>query len=172
MAPPANAWFLSTIAARSLIVLLFLVLGMRLLARRQIGQMNIYDLALILALANSVQNAMTQGSGHLAVGMVSAGALLLAGRALAAWFVKLPKLEEHIVGTPTLVMNDGHLVSENMRRAHVTAEQIDAALRQHGLTSPSQAKMAILEVDGTLSVVPQDAPSQHTRQHFRSRRRS
>jgi len=171
MASQTSIWFLTAIAARTLIVLLFLVLGVRLLARRQIGQMNIYDLALILALANSVQNAMTQGSGHLAVGIVSAGALLSAGRVLGSWFVKWPKLEEHLVGTPTLVVNEGHLVPENMRRIHVTEEQVRAALRQHGLTDPGQVKMAILEVDGTLSVVPQDAPAKRTRQHFRTLRR-
>ena len=88
-APHSELWFLSTIAARTLIVLVVLILGLRLVARRHIGEMNIYDLALLLALANSVQNAMTKGSGHLGVGLVSAGVLLLAGRALSVWFVPM-----------------------------------------------------------------------------------
>ena len=65
--------FLTTISARTAIVMLFLIIGIRLFGKRQIGQMNIYDLALIMALANAVQNAMTGGKGYLSVGIVSAG---------------------------------------------------------------------------------------------------
>ncbi len=55
-----------------------------------------------------------------------------------------------------------------MRREHVTEDQVLAALRQHGLTDPGQVKMAVLEVDGTLSIVPQDAPSSRTKRRVRT----
>ena len=82
--PPDNLWFWSTIAARTLVVLFALVVGLRLLGKRQIGQMNIYDLALVMLLANGVQNAMTKGSGFLGAGMFSAGALFIAGWTLSS----------------------------------------------------------------------------------------
>ena len=77
--PPDGPKFLVAIAVRTLLVLLALVISLRLLGKRQSGQFNIYDLALIMLLANAVQNAMTNGDGHLLVGVVSAGTLLAAG---------------------------------------------------------------------------------------------
>jgi uncharacterized membrane protein YcaP (DUF421 family) len=152
-------WFLSTLAARTAIVLLYLVAGLRVLGKRQIGQMNIYDLVLVMALANSVQNAMTAGRGELSIGVVSAGTLLLIGRWLTGVFVRHPRLQERLIGSPTVIINDGELVRDHMRREHLTEEQVLTALRQHGLCEPKDAKMAVLEVDGTLSVVPKGATS-------------
>jgi uncharacterized membrane protein YcaP (DUF421 family) len=164
----AFARFLFTIGVRTAIVLIYLAAGLRLLGKRQIGQMNLYDLVLVMALANAVQNAMTAGKGELSVGLVSAGTLLFIGRVVTALFVRQPQLEERLVGSPTLIINDGHLVWENMRREQITEEQVMTALREHELTDPGQAKLAVLEVDGSLSVVPRDAPSSRTRRRFRS----
>ncbi len=155
--------FLVKIGVRSAIVLLWLVLGFRLLGKRQMGQMNIYDLAMVMLLANAVQNAMTMGKGEVLVGVVSAGALILLGRLLSALFVRLPKLEERLVGTPTVVIQHGQLVRENMRREHISEDEVMAALRVHGLGDPKDAQLAVLEVDGTLSVVPRDTPFKHKR---------
>lgn len=164
----AFVWFLSLISARTAIVLLFLIVGLRVLGKRQIGQMNIYDLALVMALANAVQNAITAGKGDLSVGIVSAGTLLLIGAALTLVFVRLPRLEERLVGTPTLLINDGHLLRDRLRRERVTEEEVMAALRRHGLTDPGEALMAVLEVDGTISVVPKTAPHRRTRKRVAS----
>ena len=151
---PSDLYDLSLIAARTLIVLIFLVAALRLLGKRQIGQMNVYDLVFIMALSNAVQNAMTKGSGDLAVGFVSAGVLLLAGRLLSALFVRAPRLEERLVGMPAVLINNGKVAVDQMRREHITEEQLLAALRQHGLHTPEQVKMAVLEVDGSISIVP------------------
>ena len=157
----AFMWFLSTIAARTLIVLACIMFGFRILGKRQIGQMNIYDLALVMAIANAVQNAMTHGNGNLSVGVISAGTLLLTGWVLTVVFVRLPKLEERMIGTPTLLVNEGHIFEERMRRERVTQECLMTVLRQHGLTDINQVLMAVLEVDGSISIIPRTA--QHKR---------
>ena len=108
--------FLFAIAARTAIVLVVLLIAIRFLGKRQIGGMNVYDLVLMLAVANAVQNAMTKGSGQLAVGLASAGTLLLIGRVLGIAFVRRPWLEAHLVGTPTIILQDGRLDRERMRR--------------------------------------------------------
>lgn len=151
------AWFLSLIAARTLLVLLCVTLGLRLLGKRQIGQVNIYDLAMVMAVANAVQNAMTSGNGNLSVGIVSSATLLLAGRLVAVALVRLPGLERVLAGVPTVLIKDGKLLEENLRREHVTREQVRMALRQYGLEHVREVSLAVLEVDGTLSIVPRDA---------------
>jgi uncharacterized membrane protein YcaP (DUF421 family) len=162
----AFAWYLFTIATRSGIVLVYLVLGLRLLGKRQIGQMNVYDLVLVMALANAVQNAMTAGKGHLSVGIVSAGTLLLLGRALTALLTRHPQWEQRLIGTPVVIIDHGRLLRERMRREEITEEQVMAALREHGVGDPRDVKLAVLEVDGTLSVVPKEAPSSRSERRF------
>jgi uncharacterized membrane protein YcaP (DUF421 family) len=170
MAHPSADQLLAT-AIKSAIVLLWVVAGLRLLGKRQSAQLNIYDLVLVMALANSVQNAMTEARGNLAIGLVSAGTLLLLGRLFTELFVRRPRWEERIIGWPTIIINDGRLVREHMRREHLTEAQVMTALRQHGLADPHDAKLAVLECDGSLSVVPRDAPSSRTGRRREQRRR-
>jgi len=156
-----NEWWYvaSALAVRTFIVFVFLIVGLRLLGKRNLGQMQVYDLAMIMAVANGVQNAMTNGSGVLAGGLASAGTLLISGWALNRFFTKLPRLESRWVGHPTLLVNNGHLVKDHMRRERVSTDMLMAAVRAHGLRELSQVKMAILEVDGSLSIVEaQDDP--------------
>ncbi len=88
------------IAGKTTAVYLFLVLGLRLLGKRELGQMTVYDLVLLIVLANGVQNAMTGGKGDLWVGLVCAGTLLFLGRLLVTVFLRLPRLEQAVCGTP------------------------------------------------------------------------
>ena len=157
--PPNAPFFLSAIAFRTLIVLFVLVLGLRFLGKRQIGQMNIYDLALIMLLANSVQNAMTLGNGYLMTGLTSATVLLGAGWAISRLFNLSPELERRVVGNSTLLISDGKLLRDHLKSESVTEEQVMAMMRQHGLSRLDQVQMAVLEVDGSISIVPKQESS-------------
>jgi uncharacterized membrane protein YcaP (DUF421 family) len=150
----AYLYFLSLIAARTVIVFASCVIGLRFLGKRQIGQINIYDLAMIMALANAVQNAMTSGTGNLTTGIVCASVLLCLGRLITGLLIKWPKLETNLCGCPTLVINDGVEIEAHLRSAGITSDQLHQSLRQHGYTNASKVRLAVLEIDGTLSVVP------------------
>jgi len=155
----AYLYFLSLIAARTVIVFIGCVVGLRLLGKRQIGQVNIYDLAMVMALANAVQNAMTSGTGNLSTGIVCASVLIILGRAITGLMTKWPKIEHSICGTPTIVVNDGVVVESHLRRSGVTDDQLMLSLRQHGITELTKVRMAVLEIDGSLSVVPYSTAS-------------
>ncbi len=145
---------LSVLAGKSAVVILYLFLLYRLLGKRQLAQFNLYDLATIMAVANAVQNAMTSGKGDLAVGFVCAGTLLLVGWLITRVIVRAPKAQQIMFGTPTIILADGHVFDDRMHRERVTSEELSAALRQHGLCDPKEAKLAVLEVDGSISIVP------------------
>lgn len=147
---------LAIYAIRSAVVMVVLFVLFRLLGKRMASQMNIYDLAMIMAVSNAVQNAMTGGHGELAVGFYCSTAVVLLAYLLSRAFVRLPKLEETIVGKPTLIINNGVLLGNHMRRERLTKEEVMEALRQHGLTSPKQVQMAVFEVDGSISIVPKE----------------
>jgi uncharacterized membrane protein YcaP (DUF421 family) len=150
----AFVYFLSLIAARTSVIFAVLLVLFRILGKRQIGQMNIYDLAMTMAIANAVQNAMTNGNGNLTAGMVCSGTLLLLGAILTRVFVKLPLLEQRMVGTPTVLVNRGTWMESALRREKVTHEEVLAAMRQHGVADISAVAIAMLEVDGSISIVP------------------
>ncbi len=149
-------WTLSVVAARSAIVLVFLTTGFRVLGKRDFGGMNVYDLVVILLLANAVQNAMTLGSGLLSVGIVSSATLLVSERLIGSLFSGRPSWEARLVGTPTVIVDHGRPVRENMRREGITDEELAAALRSYGLIDLSEVRLAVLEVDGSLSIVPRE----------------
>lgn len=143
--------------AKTAVVFIVLFALFRVLGKRQLAQMNVYDLALIMALANAVQNAMTAGQGDLRVGIASSSTLLVLSYVLTRLFVRSQKLEKLLVGTPTVIVNRGKVLKQKMRRELVTEDELLEALHQHGLTRPEQAKVVVLEVDGSLSVIPQES---------------
>jgi uncharacterized membrane protein YcaP (DUF421 family) len=154
--PDSSPLFFAAIAVRTAIVLVALIVGIRVFGKRQIGAMNVYDLVLVLAVANAVQNAMTRGSGQLGVGIAAAGTLLVLGRLLGLVFVRRPALERRVVGVPTLIVQDGQLNRANMRREGITEDEVQAAAREYGLADLSEVRLAVLEPDGSLSVVPKE----------------
>jgi uncharacterized membrane protein YcaP (DUF421 family) len=147
------------IALKTLVVYVVLVVGLRLLGKRELGQMSVYDLVLIVILGNAVQNAMINNDNTLGGGVVAAFVLLAANRILNVVMVRSPKVERALVGEPVLIVSDG-----------VTRDQLDTALREHGYDSLDGVHAVILEVDGTMSVIPRQASVIRTRRHFRGLR--
>jgi uncharacterized membrane protein YcaP (DUF421 family) len=154
--------FLTTIAARTAIVLIALLVGIRLFGKREMAGMTVFDLVVVLALANAVQNAMTKGGGALAIGIVSAGTLLAIDRLLGLVFIRKPRLEERFIGTPVVVVQNGRFERATMEREGVTDEEVMAAVRSYGFVTLKQVELAVLEVDGTISVVPVDKADRET----------
>ncbi|HEY4002479.1 MAG TPA: YetF domain-containing protein [Candidatus Xenobia bacterium] len=161
---------LALISLKSAIVYLFLIAGLRITGKRSLGQMNIYDLILIIVLANSVQNAMVGDDNTVAGGMISAFTLIVLNRLFTRILARSTRLEQAMVGTPVLLVHNGHFMRDAMVREHVTQEQILEALREHGMNRITEVKTCILEVDGTLSMIPSDVRTHRTRRHFKALR--
>jgi len=158
------------IALKTAIVYLFLIVGLRVLGKRELGQMSVYDLVMIIVLGNAVQNAMINADNTLVGGFVSAGVLLGLNRIFNVLIERSKRMEHFMVGEPVLLVNNGAVVRGNMRREGVTMEQLHAALREHGMTEVSEARMCVLEVDGTISVVSASTQVLKTRRHYRGLR--
>lgn len=152
----SSAAFLAAIAVRTAIVLIALFVGLRLLGKRKIGELQIWDLMLVLVISNAVQNSMTEGIGPLPVALVSASTLLLLGWLVARVLVRHPAWESRIMGSPTVLVEHGRLIRRNLSHEHVDEQEVMMALRQQGLAALNQVRLAILEIDGTISVVPNE----------------
>jgi uncharacterized membrane protein YcaP (DUF421 family) len=158
------------IIAKTAVVYLFLIAGLRLLGKRELGQMSIYDLVMIVVLGNAVQNAMINNDNTLTGGIISALTLLLMNKVFNLIIRHSGHASRFMVGQPLLIVNHGHFVDSAMRREGITREQVFAALREHGICEPTEASMCVLEVDGSISVVPVDTQIFRTRRHYRALR--
>ncbi len=148
---------LSIFSAKSAIVLVFLTIAYRFLGKRDLGQFNVYDLVTVIALSNAVQNSMTAGRGELGVGITSATTLLAVGYLFARLYVRKPIAQRIAFGVPVVLISEGHLDVEKLSHEHVSVEELDAVIREHGLDSKSSVALAVLEIDGSISIVPKDA---------------
>jgi uncharacterized membrane protein YcaP (DUF421 family) len=157
------------ITLRTLVVYLVVVLGLRFFGKRELGQMTPFDLVLILTLSNSVQNAMTGPDTSLAGGLVSAGTLLASNWLVNMAGSRMPWVRTWLVGNPSLLLHEGKLVPERMRREGITQDELLMAAREHGINSLEDVREAVLEVDGTISIIPGSAESykSHRRKHSR-----
>jgi uncharacterized membrane protein YcaP (DUF421 family) len=158
------------IAAKTAVIYLFLIFGLRLLGKRELGQMSLYDLVMIIVLGNAVQNAMINNDNTLVGGLVAATVLLVLNRLFNAAALRSKRIEHFMVGEPILIVSHGVLLAAPMKRQGISAEQVMAALREHGMDDVTQVHMAVLEVDGTISVVPTGSNVLKTKRHFRALR--
>jgi uncharacterized membrane protein YcaP (DUF421 family) len=158
------------IALKTAIIYVFLVAGLRLLGKRELGQMTVYDLVLMIVLANAVQNAMVGDDNTLFGGIISATTLIVLNGLLRFALQRWSRFETALVGQPVVLVNDGRLMTEAMAREGISREQMMAALREHGLERVEDAHICVLEVDGAISVVPSHALVHRTRRTYRALR--
>jgi uncharacterized membrane protein YcaP (DUF421 family) len=144
-------------ATKSVIVVAFLLVGFRALGKREMAQLTVYDLAMLFALSNAVQNAMTAGKGNLAVGLATSSAVVMAAWALTRVLSRRPNLEARVIGSPTIVVRHGHILAGRLRRERISEDELAAAIRAYGIEDPRDVDLAVLEVDGSISVVPRSA---------------
>ncbi|HZT06719.1 MAG TPA: YetF domain-containing protein [Chloroflexota bacterium] len=161
---------LLAIIVRTAVVYVALLFLLRLAGKRELGQMTPFDLVVLLIISNAVQNAMVGPDTSLTGGLVAAIVLVVVNGAVNRLFVRYGWLGRGVLGTPTLLVNDGALIPEHLRREGLAESEVLQALREHGVESVEQVKMAVLEVDGTISVVPADARSSRTRRRVRGRK--
>lgn len=165
-----NPMALGIIVFRTLVIYLALLIGLRVAGKREIGQMTPFDLVVILVISNAVQNAMVGPDTSLTGGIVAAFTLLAANALVNRVGLRWRWLNSRIVGTPTLLINRGRFVEDHLRREGVQRDEVLMALREHGIGSVEDVDMAVLEVDGTISVVPMGDGAQRTRRRLRGRK--
>lgn len=157
------------IVARTLMVYLVLLLGLRLTGKREVGQMTPFDLVLLLLLSNAVQNAMTGPDTSVSGGIVAAITLLLVNAFLTRLVGPRRHLRKLIEGTPRLLIHSGQVVMENLAKENLTVDELHQALREHGVSSITEVGLAVLEVDGSISVLKKDELPSTVRPHHRIR---
>jgi uncharacterized membrane protein YcaP (DUF421 family) len=144
----------AVIAAKTATIYLFLIIGLRWLGKREASQLNVYDLAMLMALANAAQNAMTAGLGNIGVGLVTSSVVVLLAWGLTRLILRNPRRRAA-----------GHRLPDDPRPQGPGAHRPPPAPApqprraaggdpRHGLPDLEQVQTAVLEVDGSISVIP------------------
>jgi uncharacterized membrane protein YcaP (DUF421 family) len=157
------------IAARTAVIYLAVLIGLRLTGKREVGQMTPFDLVLLILIANAVQNAMTGPDTSVTGGIVAAGTLLALNFLVSRFVFRNRRLRRLVEGTPTILVRQGQLVQKNLASEHIDPDEILQALREHGVPRIEEVGLAVLEIDGSISVLRKDELPPIERPHHRFR---
>ena len=138
---------------RGVVVYLFLLALLRITGKRQVGQLAPFDLVLLLVLSNAVQNSMNGGDNSLVGGLISAATLVSLNFLVGLMTYRSKTLEALIEGRPQILVHNGKLYADVMAHAKLTHHELDSALRQAGCNCLEEVHSAILENNGSISVV-------------------
>jgi uncharacterized membrane protein YcaP (DUF421 family) len=158
------------VLVRTVVVYLTLLVLLRAAGKRQLGQMTPFDLVVLLVISNAVQNAMVGPDTSLAGGLLAAATLVGLNWLVDRLGLRSGWFRERLTGSPTLLIHDGQLLEERLRSEGIDRDEVMQALREHGLDDLGSVKLAVLEVDGTISVVPSEAKTSRTRRRVRARK--
>ena len=153
---PASWHILLNVAVRTSAVYFALLAGLRLTGTRQFGQMSTFDLVLLLIIANAVQNAMVGPDTSLAGGLVAAGVLVGWHRVIDWWRLRSRRFAKVLAGEGIMLIHAGKVLDAHCRRAGITRDELLQALREHGVVDVGDVMLAVLEPDGTISVIRND----------------
>jgi uncharacterized membrane protein YcaP (DUF421 family) len=138
---------------RAILVYLFLVLLLRLAGRRELAQINTFDLVVLLTLSNTVQNAIIGNDNSLLGGIIGATTLVLTNMAMVRFLHRHRALRRWLEGEPVVLVRHGRLVRANLEREAIAEDELLAALRRQGAADLRDVEEAILEPNGTISVI-------------------
>ena len=155
-------WWLPEISVsekilRSVIVYFFLLAMFRLLGKREVAQMTVFDLIVLLILSNVLQNAMIGPDNSVTGGLIGATSILAVNWVVGRLAFSSRKFERTIEGVPMLLAHRGHFVEQNLRRANISKEELLSNLRSQGVFHLDEVRAAVLEPSGKLSVLKEDA---------------
>jgi uncharacterized membrane protein YcaP (DUF421 family) len=137
---------------RPIIVYLFLIVFLRLFGKRELAQLNPFDLVVLLSLSNTVQNAIIGNDNSVTGGMIGAFALLAINWILARLLFKLPKVNEALEGTKTVLISHGKVDWEALKKETLTELELRAVLHKQGINDYAEVEMCVLEPNGTFYV--------------------
>lgn len=157
-------WWLPEISTgekilRSLIVYFFLLLMLRLLGKREVAQMTVFDLVVLLMLSNVLQNAMIGPDNSVTGGLIGATAILAANWLMGRLAFKSKRFGRALEGVPVLLVHHGQFIEPNLRRESISQEDVLSTLRTQGVFHLHEVRAAVLEPSGKLSIMKEESLS-------------
>jgi uncharacterized membrane protein YcaP (DUF421 family) len=141
------------IIGSTLAVYLFIVIAIRLFGKKELAQLSVVDLVFILLISNAVQNAMVGPDSTLLGGLAAATTLFIVNYVLKYLQYRFPKFGKVVQGDATMLVYQGKIIESHMKKAKISNDELMEAVREHGVRSVNEVDLAIMEVDGSISVL-------------------
>ncbi|RKR08267.1 uncharacterized protein DUF421 [Flavobacterium sp. 90] len=144
------------IILRSLAVYFFMTIALRIFGKKELSQLNTADIILILLISNSVQNAMVGPDTSLTGGLIAALALFVINFIIKKLTHKYKVINNLLLDKPEILIHDGKLDFTALSKLDISHEELKEAMREHGIEYFGDVKLAMLEIDGTISIISED----------------
>lgn len=141
------------IIIRSTAVYFFMIIALRIFGKKKLSQLNTADVILILLISNSVQNAMVGINSSLLGGLVAALVLFLINFILKKIRYNFKSFTDIIQDKPEILIHDGKIDFKALAKLEITSDELDEVIREHGIENFKEVKLAMMEIDGNISVI-------------------
>jgi len=156
---------------RAVVIYVALLVALRLFGKREVGQFTLYDLVFILLVANALQPAIT-GPDTSVVGGIVLIVALVGTNYLVGKFDNMPRFHRLFTPAPAVIVKDGKYLADVMKREGVDKEEVEMSMREHGIKDMKEVQLAVLEPDGTISIVPTTVAVTRTKHRIRYHHRA
>jgi uncharacterized membrane protein YcaP (DUF421 family) len=136
---------------RPVIIYFFLVLGLRFAGKRELAQLNPFDLVVLMTLSNTVQNGIIGDDNSVTGAIVGASSLLLVNYVVARVLFGHEQLERFVEGDPTVLLDGGRVLHDRLKAELITLPELESAAHKQGFSGLDEVERAVLEPGGTIS---------------------
>jgi len=140
----------------SAVVYIFITIAIRIFGKKELAQLSVLDIVFVLLISNAVQNAMVGSDTSLLGGLIAACTLFLLNFIFKYLLFRSEKLTHLMEGEPVILVSDGKVNDNNLRKMQITTNELLEAIHEHGVHSIKDVNLAILEVDGNISILSND----------------
>src|SRR5450759_2608171 len=130
---------------RPIVVYVFLIIGLRLAGKREMAQLNPFDLVVLLTISNTVQNAIIGEDNSVTGGLIGAATLLIVNHVVVRYLYGHERLEELVEGAPSVLIDHGVIQPDTLRKELVTELELATAAHKQGLASLAEVERAVLD---------------------------
>ena len=148
---------------RPVIVYAVLVVGLRLAGKRELAQLNPFDLVVLLTLSNTVQNAIIGDDNSITGGVIGAATLLLVNYLVVRFLYGHKQLDELVGGDPDALVENGRIRLDRLEKEVITLAELESAAHKQGFASLAEVERAVLEPGGTISFIRKEPPPEAAR---------
>lgn len=141
------------IILRSASVYLFMVIALRIFGKKELSQLNTADVILILLISNSLQNAMVGSDTTIWGGLAAATVLFIINFVLKKLMYKYKRFSDFMQEKPEILIHNGVLDFKSLSKLNITNDELKEAMREHGVEYFADVKLAMLEIDGNISII-------------------
>jgi uncharacterized membrane protein YcaP (DUF421 family) len=156
---------------RAVLIYAGLLIALRIFGKREVGQFTLYDLVFILLVANALQPAITGPDTSLTGGFVLIVALV-GMNYLVGKLDNMPRFHRLFTPAPAVIVKDGKPLLDVMKREGVDQDEVEMSMREHGIKDMKEVQLAVLEPDGTISIVPTTVAMTRTKHRIRYHHRA